>query len=371
MFGSPASSAGAGSETPSSASVLSPGAYGFKPEVPELTGAAGFADGMYAVEASKTTMRRIPSADIGSAAGPIRSKPSSSPLGAKGVVSRRVQSGLSGIKGEEAEKAERSVRLWMYLLEKEYDFEGAEALKDAFFERIKVPRVSRRASGPAKIGAEPSSERHAQIVPVGARGPPAAKLEYTEEEVFNPRRYYNYIRYKLASEDKGDLLSGLMEKSYALQNGVGNEAELSRLEEIMSTLRELESNRKKEEEHFEQELLKKFGEEKYNAYLELTKKQKSLDFAKRRENAMKAYAIIKAAGEEVGIKKLSIEKARILEARNLVAEIQAKIRAKAGGGRIYTLRTKRRNVRNKEKRRTRKGLVRQGSRPHRKTRRRA
>lgn len=43
----------------------------------------------------------------------------------------------------------------------------------------------------------------------------------------------------------------------------------------------------------------------------------------------------------------------------------------AGRRSIYTLRSKRRNVRNKTQRRAGKGLVRQGSRSHRKTRRRA
>jgi hypothetical protein len=75
---------------------------------------------------------------------------------------------------------------------------------------------------------------------------------------------------------------------------------------------------------------------------------------------------------------------RAMEAQNRLNDADAAVRktemeAAAGAGAgtagrrrsIYTLRSKRRNVRNKTQRRAGKGLVRQGSRSHRKTRRRA
>jgi hypothetical protein len=285
------------------------------------------------------------------------------------MISRGIKSGLSGIKGEESEKAEASVRMWIALLENQYEYEDAEKLKDAFFRTVKVPRIrlgSRTASGPSKFGAEPSSERHAQILPVGAREKSSTGADYEEKEVFDMDKYYEYIRYRLPSEDKGDLLTALMSQSYALQNVAGNETESSSLQGIIKALEELEKKQDDKKEELEAISRLKETHAETNARLGVEEYARREASNKRREAAAKAYDIIN-----------NIEKPKIKGLKNLVAEIQAKIRAKAGagagtyGGRIYTLRAKRRNVRNKEKRRTRKGLVRQGSRPHRKTRRRA
>jgi hypothetical protein len=288
-----------------------------------------------------------------------------------GEIKSKVQSGLSsGSDVERRKKAEASVRLWIELLENQYEYEDAKSLKDAFFRTVKVPRIrlgSRTASGPSKFGAEPSSERHAQILPVGAREKSSTGADYDEKEVFAMDKYYEYIRYKLLSEDKGDLLTALMSQLYALQNVAGNETESSSLKGIIKALQELEKKQEDKEKELEAISRLKETHDETNARLDVEEDARREASNKRREAAAKAYGIIN-----------TIEKGRILEARSLVAEIQAKIRAKAGagagtafGGRIYTLRAKRRNVRNKEKRRTRKGLVRQGSRPHRKTRRRA
>ena len=362
MFGSPASSAGAGSETPSTASSASgtpsTGRYGYRPSPPPENAAfmTGTLNTLKSLEEPRSPL------SLGSPAKTFNPPTTLQKMSNRAEkIKSRVQSGLSGIRGEESKKAEESVRLWIKLLENQYEYEDAEKLKHAFFETRRGPRIgpeSRSASGPAKIGAEPSSERYAQIVPVGARGKSSA--DYEEKVVFDMRKYYDYIRYKLASEGKGDLLSGLMDQLYALQNGVGNEAESSRLEDIITQLHEVERNQNKKEEEIEAIRRLEETHAETDARLDMEEKAKREAFNKRREAAAEAYAIIN-----------NVEKPKIKGLKNLVAEIQAKIRAKAGGGRIYTLRAKRRNVRNKEKRRTRKGLVRQGSRPDRKTRRRA
>jgi len=360
MDDSPAS---AGAGTPST------GRYGYMPSPPP-TGAK-FMSG------TLNTLRALEdpdSLDIGSpAAGPIRSRfvhknPAKASIG-------RVQSGLSGSQADRLEKAEKSVRLWIELLEKQYDYEDAKTLKDAFFKtekRLRTRLGSRSASGPAKVSTEPSIKRHAQLIPVKARGTSSAEADYDEIEVFDKDKYYEYIKYKLASEGKGDLLSGLLGRLYELQTGVGNEDISRKLEEIINALQDLERKQKEKEDEFDAMLRLKKTPAETDAMLDEEEKSKREAFNKRREAAAKAYAIIN-----------NVEKPKIKGLKGLISEIQAKIRAKAaaapaGGGagtygssRIYTLRAKRRNVRNKEKRRTRKGLVRQGSRPHRKTRRRA
>jgi hypothetical protein len=91
------------------------------------------------------------------------------------------------------------------------------------------------------------------------------------------------------------------------------------------------------------------------------------------------YGVLSAAERDVeGMSKEELGVYRTMMAQNAknVADLVVKEAAEArtrglagGGGSIYTLRAKRRNVRNKAQRRTRKGLVRQGSRTYRKTRR--
>lgn len=88
-----------------------------------------------------------------------------------------------------------------------------------------------------------------------------------------------------------------------------------------------------------------------------------------RARALEAiYGVLEQAERDVaGMAKADLAVYRAMMAQNALNVLTAK---GFGGGRsIYTLRAKRRNVRNKAQRRTRKGLVRQGSRAHRKTRR--
>lgn len=89
-----------------------------------------------------------------------------------------------------------------------------------------------------------------------------------------------------------------------------------------------------------------------------------------RARALEAiYGVLDQAEREVAdMDKKDLAVYRAMMAQNALNALTAK--GFGGGGRsIYTLRAKRRNVRNKAQRRTRKGLVRQGSRAHRKTRR--
>lgn len=89
---------------------------------------------------------------------------------------------------------------------------------------------------------------------------------------------------------------------------------------------------------------------------------------------MAIYEVLNQSERAVaGMEKADIAMYRAMVAQNVLNELTARGAgggAGFGGGRsIYTLRAKRRNVRNKAQRRTRKGLIRQGSRAHRETRR--
>jgi hypothetical protein len=89
-----------------------------------------------------------------------------------------------------------------------------------------------------------------------------------------------------------------------------------------------------------------------------------------RATALEAiYGVLYQAEADVaGMEKADLAVYRAMMAQNALNALTAK-GVEFGGGSIYTLRAKRRNVRNKAQRRTRKGLVRQGSRTYRKTRR--
>jgi len=85
---------------------------------------------------------------------------------------------------------------------------------------------------------------------------------------------------------------------------------------------------------------------------------------------MAIYGVLDQAERDVaGMETADIAMYRAMMAQNALNALTAKGVEFGGGGSIYTLRAKRRNVRNKAQRRTRKGLVRQGSRTYRKTRR--
>jgi hypothetical protein len=80
------------------------------------------------------------------------------------------------------------------------------------------------------------------------------------------------------------------------------------------------------------------------------------------------YGVLYRAERDVAdMEKADLAVYRAMMAQNALNALTA--RGVRFGGGIYTLRAKRRNVRNKAQRRTRKGLVRQGPRTHRKARR--
>jgi hypothetical protein len=84
-------------------------------------------------------------------------------------------------------------------------------------------------------------------------------------------------------------------------------------------------------------------------------------------NLMAIYGVLDQEERAIaGMEKADIAVYRAMVAQNALNALTAR---GFEGGAIYTLRAKRRNVRNKAQRRTRKGLVRQGSRTHRKARR--
>ena len=251
---------------------------------------------------------------------------------------------------------ERSLRFLIAMLKNSYEYEDANRLMRTFFVRVHAPALARSASGPPTVG----EQTPVYSASTGKAQPATfSKVSGTTKMVFDADKYLLYISNLLRAERPGDLAGRVYDK--LVQTRIFDRSNKDLLDYLHNVSEGLEAaSIMYEAKHSDDEP----AEASPEVY------------------AARAEAII-TEGEKA---KKEEELKKIAESRKFVKDVQAKIMAElagagaappsagagtAGGRRIYTLRSHRRNVRNQAKRRTRKGLLRQGSRPHRKTRRRS
>jgi hypothetical protein len=249
---------------------------------------------------------------------------------------------------------ERSLRFFTATLQNSYEYDDAKRLMRTFFVRVPIPGLVRAKSGPSTVGEQTlvySAPMRKVKMSTFSKVPGATKM------VFDADKYLQYISNLLRAEQPGDLAEKVYER--LVQTRIFDKRNTDLLDYLHRVSEGLEA-----------------------ASVTYDSKYSDGEPIARDHEAYAAIAEGILVEKDKAVKEEELKK--IAEARNFVKAVQAKIMAemKAPGGgagtasaggrrRIYTLRSHRRNVRNQAKRRTRKGLLRQGSRPHRKTRRRS
>lgn len=257
---------------------------------------------------------------------------------------------------EKTKALERSLKVSTDMLKKSYDVDDAARLEDAFFDELPSNEVARSASGPSVLGREAgvfSAQIRKSVPALVSKHTPETKLK------FDVDKYFMYISRLLDAYDPGQLAEQVYEKLIETKKYAPWDTKT--INYLQSVSEGLEA-----------------AYDIYESKHPMTAKESTAATQKREAGAADAARIVDERDEA----KKSKESEEIAKRKEFVKAVQAKIMAEmkaasAGAGtaggrrRIYTLRSHRRNVRNQAKRRTRKGLLRQGSRPHRKTRRRS
>jgi hypothetical protein len=311
---------------------------------------------------------------------------------------------------DKLEAAKRSVEFTALMAELDYEFEDAEFIRSAFMEEIEEldepeappSSLKRRHSAPERIETLNLNGRNVFISYDGRRILLKDKKTRKKYE-FSIDKYLKYISDQLQVEEgnASELLQNMDRKAEvdpdrytkyvkAFEQLIANREKGERVRDLFRTLGETRSQT--EERHRKEEEAQKEARVKRRALIErLTAeyvagkeaekaketarkaREKEAQRERAREVVRSATAKIKASERATGrVYAAPVPPTAPPKPDEYSPSLNMTITRKAGRrSSIYTLRAKRRNVRNKEKRRTRKGLVRQGSRPHRKTRRRA
>lgn len=387
----------AGADSADGSPILSPTALGHTSSPPTLPGAISWVEGAaHAVEGDE---ENVPSVDVGR---PAKKQKLEIPMKRAAAPFRSASAHVS--EKDMLDAAKKSVEFTALMAELDYEFEDAKDIRSEFMEEIEelyeseAPPASlkRRHSAPERIETLNLNGRNAFISFDGRRV--ILKDKKTGKKyVFSLGKYLNYISDQLKFEEgnANKLLQNMDRKA---------DVDPDRYIKYVKAFEQLIANREKGERV--RDLFRTLGEKRHETEERHRKEEEAKKEARVKRQALIERLTAEYAAEkaEKKARKAREEKARLDETKAFVSSVTDTIRAreKANGkvyapevpesaasrapivspifgktfkaGRrssIYTLRAKRRNVRNKEKRRTRKGLVRQGSRPHRKTRRRA